>query len=291
MANEVMAVHNSFFKSPAVQDRLSKVVDGNPDQFATTMLSIISNNDMLSKADSNTILTAALKAVALKLPIEPSLGFAYVVPYNNKRKRIVEAQFQLGYKGLIQLAQRSGQIVRLNAGPIYEGQLISYDEVSEDLDYIKGYIKKDNEKVAGYFGFFRLVNGFEKLVFWTTSQVEEHAKKYSQSYKNGYGNWVDNFDAMARKTVLKSILSTYAPLSTEMQKAFSEDNEDLEYPKTTKDVTPNQDNQSLVNELLENETNENEQQKTENETSEQSGENTNYEEVGLDLDYGTINAK
>lgn len=290
MTNEVMATHNSFFKSQAVQDRLSKIVDGNPDQFATTMLSIISNNDMLSKADSNSILTAALKAVSLKLPIEPSLGFAYVVPYNNKNKRIVEAQFQLGYKGLIQLAQRSGQIVRLNAGPIYEGQLISYDEVSEDLDYIKGYIKKENEKVAGYFGFFRLVNGFEKLVFWTTAQVEEHAKKYSQSYKKGYGNWIDNFDAMARKTVLKSILSTYAPLSTEMQQAFSEDSEDLEYPKTAKDVTPESSNESLISDLLGNQPEENELPKADPETGELL-DNKEFEETELDLDYGNINAK
>ncbi|MFX3701342.1 recombinase RecT [Streptococcus suis] len=250
--NQLMTQHNNFFKSEAVQHRLQEVVGKKSNQFATTMLSILRDNDMLSKADSSSILTAALKAVSLSLPIEPSLGFAYVVPFNNRKKRIIEAQFQLGYKGLIQLAMRSGQITKLNAGPIYEGQFKSFDEVTEELDYIKGYEKNENEGIAGYFAYFRLSNGFEKRIFWTLEQIKEHAKRYSQSYKSGYGPWIDNFDAMARKTVLKSILSTYAPLSTEMQEAISADNDELNFNQSDeiKVAEPVNTDQQLLDDLM-----------------------------------------
>lgn len=282
--NQLMTQHNNFFKSEAVQHRLQEVVGKRSNQFATTMLSILRDNDMLAKADSNSVMTAALKAVSLGLPIEPSLGFAYVVPFNNRKKRIVEAQFQLGYKGLIQLAMRSGQITRLNAGPIYEGQFNSFDEITEELDYIKGYKKSENEGIAGYFAYFRLSNGFEKRVYWTIDQVRDHAKRYSQSYKSGYGPWVDNFDAMARKTVLKNILSTYAPLSTEMQEAISADNEDLDFSQSQKikEAEPVDVDQQLLDDLM----------SVDTETGEILDEPSELKENGeLDLRYEDPNAK
>ena len=225
MANEL--THKQFFNSPAVKQKFSEVVNGNGQQFVASLLSVVTNNNLLAKATNESIMTAAMKAAVLNLPIEPSLGYAYIVPYKN------QAQFQIGYKGLIQLAQRSGQVTRLNAGEVYESQYKGFNPLTEDLEVEK-------EKVVGYFAFMRLANGFEKTVFWTKERVQAHGKKYSQSFSSKYSPWQSDFDAMARKTVLKHMLSTYAPLSTELQEAIVADNEDskISEVKETKDITP-----------------------------------------------------
>jgi recombination protein RecT len=232
MTNEL--THKQFFNSPAVKQKFSKVVNGNGQQFVASLLSVVTNNNLLAKATNESIMTAAMKAAVLNLPIEPSLGYAYIVPYKN------QAQFQIGYKGLIQLAQRSGQVTRLNAGEVYESQYKGFNPLTEDLEVDMTAIPKEKEKVVGYFAFMRLANGFEKTVFWTKERVQAHGKKYSQSFSSKYSPWQSDFDAMARKTVLKHMLSTYAPLSTELQEAIVTDNEDskLSEAKETKDITP-----------------------------------------------------
>ena len=209
-------------------------MNGNGQQFVASLLSVVTNNNLLAKATNESIMTAAMKAAVLNLPIEPSLGYAYIVPYKN------QAQFQIGYKGLIQLAQRSGQVTRLNAGEVYESQYKGFNPLTEDLEVDMTAIPKEKEKVVGYFAFMRLANGFEKTVFWTKERVQAHGKKYSQSFSSKYSPWQSDFDAMARKTVLKHMLSTYAPLSTELQEAIVADNEDskLSEAKETKDITP-----------------------------------------------------
>ena len=232
MTNEL--THKQFFNSPAVKQKFSEVVNGNGQQFVASLLSIVTNNNLLAKATNESIMTAAMKAAVLNLPIEPSLGYAYIVPYKN------QAQFQIGYKGLIQLAQRSGQVTRLNAGEVYESQYKGFNPLTEDLEVDMTAIPKENEEVVGYFAFMRLANGFEKTVFWTKERVRAHGKKYSQSFSSKYSPWQSDFDAMARKTVLKHMLSTYAPLSTELQEAIVADNEDskISEAKEVKDITP-----------------------------------------------------
>lgn len=232
MTNEL--THKQFFNSPAVKQKFSEVVNGNGQQFVASLLSVVTNNNLLAKATNESIMTAAMKAAVLNLPIEPSLGYAYIVPYKN------QAQFQIGYKGLIQLAQRSGQVTRLNAGEVYESQYKGFNPLTEDLEVDMTAIPKEKEKVVGYFAFMRLANGFEKTVFWTKERVQAHGKKYSQSFSSKYSPWQSDFDAMARKTVLKHMLSTYAPLSTELQEAIVADNEDSKISeiKETKDITP-----------------------------------------------------
>jgi recombinase, phage recT family len=231
MTNEL--THKQFFNSPTVKQKFSEVVNGNGQQFVAGLLSIVTNNNLLAKATNESIMTAAMKAAVLNLPIEPSLGYAYIVPYKN------QAQFQVGYKGLIQLAQRSGQVTRLNAGEVYESQYKGFNPLTEDLEVDMTAIPKENEKVVGYFAFMRLVNGFEKTVFWTKERVQAHGKKYSQSFSSKYSPWQSDFDAMARKTVLKHMLSTYAPLSTELQEAIAADNADstISNKNEIKDVT------------------------------------------------------
>lgn len=236
---DLMAPKDAF-NSPVVLDKLKSVVNGRETQFVTSLLSIVNNNSHLAKATNTSVLNAAMKAATLDLPIDPNLGFAYIVPYGS------EAQFQLGYKGLIQLAQRSGQIVKLNAGEIYASQFKGYNPLTEDLEVDMTALPKANEEVAGYFAFMRLSNGFEKTLFWTKDRVLAHGKKYSRSFSGKSSPWQTDFDAMARKTVLKQLLSTYAPLSIEMQQAIIEDNVDSKIQNNgAKDVTPPEATESL----------------------------------------------
>lgn len=233
MANQMQLSHKDFFNSPAVKNKISEVVSGKSDQFIASLLSIVNNNKLLSNADNNSILTAAMKAATLNLPIEPSLGFAYIVPYKR------QAQFQLGYKGLIQLAIRSGQIKNINSGVIYKAQFKSYDPLFETLEVD---FTQPEDEVAGYFATLELLNGFKKLIYWTKERAYSHGKRFSRSFGNS--PWQTDFDAMAQKTLLKQIISKYAPLSTELQEAITDDNETEDEKAAPIDVTPQEESLS-----------------------------------------------
>ncbi|MEY8514205.1 recombinase RecT [Lactococcus taiwanensis] len=230
---------NNFMKSEVVQHRFKEVLGKKANGFISSLLTIVNNNNLLKEADPNTIMTAAMKAAALDLPIEPSLGFAYVVPYNRNEKvgnkwiKHKEAQFQIGYKGLIQLALRSGQLKNINSGIVYEEQFVSYDPLFEELEL--DFTKTQGTKVKGYFASVKLINGFEKVTFWTKEEVINHGKRFSKSYGNG--PWKTDFDAMAQKTVLKAMISKYVPLSQEMQMGIVADNQDEDMIRPPIDVT------------------------------------------------------
>ncbi|HER0072993.1 TPA: recombinase RecT [Streptococcus pyogenes] len=231
MANQLSTyTHKQFFNAPTVQKAFDDVWKGAGTQFAVSILSVLQGSQSLKSASNKSIYAAAMKAAVLNLPIEPSLGKAYLVPYKG------QAQFQLGYKGLIELAQRSGQYKNINAGIVYKSQLISYNPLFEEL--ILDFSKPQDE-IVGYFAAFKLFNGFEKVSFWTVEKVTAHGKKFSKSFASG--PWKTDFDAMAQKTILKDILSKYGPLSVEMQKAIDEDNQDSTI-STPKDITPQETN-------------------------------------------------
>ncbi|RKS87297.1 recombination protein RecT [Orbus hercynius] len=222
----------SFFDKPAVKAKLTELLHKNAASFTTSVLQIVNSNEMLAKADPMSIFNAACMAATLNLPINNSLGFAYIVPYNNKKKEevngkkiekwVTEAQFQIGYKGFIQLAQRSGQFERLVSIPVYEKQLAKKDLINGFVfDWDGEY--SDDEKPIGYYAYFKLINGFSAELYMSEADVIKHAGKYSQTFKKGFGNWKDNFEAMALKTVTKLLLSKQAPLSIEMQKAVMSD--------------------------------------------------------------------
>ena len=205
-------------------------------RFVAEISTVVSQNAQLQRCDAASILSAGLTAQTLNLPLAPTLGFSYVVPYGDK------AQFQIGWKGLVQLAQRSGQFERLGVRPVHEGEYLGQDEFGDDL--FKFSHEFDNNKVVGYYAYFKLLNGFKKTIYWTVEQCEQHGKKYSKSYNN---LWKSSFDSMAQKTVLKLLLNRYAPLSIEMQKAIQADqavvNEDGTYsyvdnPNYVEDNTP-----------------------------------------------------
>ena len=190
--------------------------------FVAEISTVVSQNPQLQECDAGSILSAGLMAQTLKLPLSPTLGFAYILPYKNKNGGS-KATFQVGYKGLIQLAQRNGQIERLGVREVHEGEYVGQDEFGDDL--FKFSHDFDDKPIVGYFAYFQLLNGFKKTMYWTVAQCKAHAKKYSRSYGTGKATdlWTNNFDLMASKTVLKLLLGRYAPLSVELQTAILSD--------------------------------------------------------------------
>lgn len=205
--------------APAMIERAQNALGSEKDAkaFLTSVLSLYNDDKLLAKCNPNDVMVECLKAATLKLPVTKSLGFAYVIPYGNT------PQFQLGYRGLIQLAQRSGQYKYLNAGCVYEGMKIR-TEILSGMVEITG--EPISDKVIGYFGYFELLNGYKKATYWTKEQVEAHAKKFSKAWSQASSPWHTQFDAMAIKTVLKSILSKYGVISIDFANVLAEDNVD-----------------------------------------------------------------
>lgn len=206
-----------MLEMPAYKNKFNEMLGKKAAGFMSSIIAVTNNNKYLAKANPASVIGAAAQAAMLDLPINQSLGFAYIVPYGN------EAQFQLGYKGYIQLAQRSGQYVDIGAKTVYEGELEYENRL---LDKFK-FGERTGDKVIGYLAYFRLTNGFEKMLFMTLDEMQAHAKKYSKNYKGGTDKWgLTDFNTMAEKTVLKCLLSKYGPLSIEsiqMSQALSND--------------------------------------------------------------------
>lgn len=206
-----------MLEMPAYKNKFNEMLGKKAAGFMSSIIAVTNNNKYLAKANPATVIGAAAQAAMLDLPINQSLGFAYIVPYGN------EAQFQLGYKGYIQLAQRSGQYVDIGAKTVYEGELEYENRL---LDKFK-FGERTGDKVIGYLAYFRLTNGFEKMLFMELNEMIAHAKKYSKNYKGGTDKWgLTDFNTMAEKTVLKRLLSKYGPLSIEsvqMRQALAND--------------------------------------------------------------------
>lgn len=211
-----------LFNNPIIKTKVEQLVGKNSATFATSVIQIANSNSMLKTADPTSIFNAACMAATLNLPLQNGLGFAYIVPFKNNKERKVEAQFQIGYKGFIQLAQRSGQFKRLVALPVYKKQLLKKDFINGfEFDWEQEPEKDENP--IGYYAYFKLVNDFSAELYMSHDDIVKHAKRYSQTFKKGFGVWHDNFEAMALKTVMKLLLSKQAPLSVEMQQAVLAD--------------------------------------------------------------------
>ena len=220
---------SNFLNSDGIKSKFTEILGQKGVGFISSVLSVVSSNASLANADQNSIYTAALLAASLDLPINQNLGLAYIVPYKTKQsdgtyKQM--AQFQLGYKGFLQLAQRSGQFKTINSTDVKEGEIVSWDRMSGELtfNWIQDSKERLSRKTVGYLSYFKLLNGFENSFYMTIEEIEAHAKKYSQTYRQyGTGLWKDEFDGMAKKTVTKLNLSKNAPLSIEMQRAVVSD--------------------------------------------------------------------
>lgn len=212
----------AYVSDAKIRQKFEEVLGKKTQGFLASVMQV-ANQPQLKGAVPATVINAAMMAATLDLPINNNLGFAYIVPYKRKFKdaqgkwsESLEAQFQMGYKGFIQLAQRSGQFARIAATPVFEGQLISTNPL---LGYEFDWTIPNQGEAIGYVAFFKLLNGFTAELYMSTADVKKHAGKYSQSFKYGSGVWKDNFESMALKTVTKLLLSKQAPLSIEMQTA------------------------------------------------------------------------
>ena len=222
-----------LFATDYVKKKFNELLGKRSVPFITSVLQIVASNDLLVKADPTSVFQAAAVAATLNLPLNNNLGFAYIVPYNQKQKDNsykTVAQFQMGYKGFIQLSQRTGLFKTISAAPIFESQLVEQNPLT---GFRFDFTAKTSDLVVGYAAHFSLLNGFEKTLFMTVDELKQHGVKYSQTFKKGYGLWNDNFDSMAIKTVLKLLLSKFAPLSIEMQTAVITDQAVINDAETT----------------------------------------------------------
>jgi len=211
---------SQLLDSDAVKNRIQEVLKNKSSQFITSALSLVNSDAKLQECEPASLFNACLVSASLSLPINNNLGFAYIIPYNDKNKGMV-AQFQIGYKGFRQLAINSNQYKEIDVKPVYDGQLVE-DESFRGFHF--EWKNKKSAKVIGYASYFKLLNGFDSIYYMSIQDIEAHAKKYSQTYKKGFGNWKDEFDKMAMKTVVKLHLNSgFAPISTEMQKAIISD--------------------------------------------------------------------
>lgn len=198
-----------------VKARFEEILGKKAPGFISSIISAAQMVPALQKCEPGSVVGAAAVAASLDLPINQSLGQAAIVPYGN------QAQFQIMSRGYIQLAQRSGQYLTMNASPVLEGQLVSNNPITGECVFDAA--AKKSEKVIGYVFFFKLLNGFEKYTYMTVDEIQAHGKKYAKSYANEKGLWKTDFQSMALKTVVKRGLSKWGPLSTEMQKAIEVD--------------------------------------------------------------------
>lgn len=204
---------NQYFNSESVQQKFEKMLGAKSAGFISSVLQTVNNSQLLANADPKTILNAAATAASLDLPINQSLGRAWIVPFKG------QAQFQIGYKGFVELAQRSGRYKSINAIEVYENQYKGFNALTEEID--ADFSVDGQGTVVGYAAYFKLDNGFTKTVYWSKDKVEAHAKRFSKTFTNG--PWKTDFDAMAKKTVLKYTLSNWGILSIEMQTAHLAD--------------------------------------------------------------------
>ena len=209
----------ALIETEPVQRRFQSMLGRKAPAFISSIISAYNSNDALSKCEPMSVISAGVIAATLDLPINQSLGFAHIVPYG------IKAQFQIGWKGLVQLAQRTGQYRTMHATVIKEGQIKREDPFTGDIEF---NAEAKSEQVIGYLFFFRLVNGFEKYYYMSAAQMEAHAKRYSAAYKKGFGMWKDDFHAMGLKTVTKLGLSKWGILSVEMQRAIETDQAEID---------------------------------------------------------------
>jgi recombination protein RecT len=219
---------STFITGNAVKGKINQMLTGKDGaRFITAIVSAVSNNPALAECDHSTILSAALIGESLKLSPSSQLGQYYLVPFNDSKNNRKVATFQIGYKGYIQLAIRSGQYRKINVIAVKEGELIKFDALNEEIEVnlIEEEEKREEAKTAGYYAMFEYVNGFRKAMYWSRKKMEVHALKYSKGYaaKKGYTFWEKDFDGMAYKTMLRQLISKWGVMSVEMEKAIEKD--------------------------------------------------------------------
>ncbi len=230
MANgNILPVVRKTITGPGMQAMIQQRIGEKAGTFTTSLLDVIGEDNLLAECDPNLIVKEALKAAALDLAISKNLGFAYIIPYKERGKPV--PQFQMGYKGYIQLAIRTGQYKHLNTGAVFEGETVVVDKIKGTLE-ITG--EPASENIVGFFAYMELLNGFQKAIFWTADKMRNHAKKYSKgyaSYLNGKTKfkpiWETDFEGMGKKTMILQLVPKYGPMTVEMSTAMASDRADF----------------------------------------------------------------
>lgn len=215
---------NSQIRGVNAQSYLTSVLGKKKDQFVTSLISVVAANTTLQKCEPMSIIYTALKATALNLPIDPSLGYAAIIPYDDTKTGVCNAQFQVQRNGWVELLQRTGHLINITNEIVYEGQLVKKNKFTGE--YVFDEDAKTSDKIIGYMAYVEMSTSgepFKKTVYWTKEECEAHGKRYSQTYRRGFGVWKDNFDAMALKTVLKHLIIKYCPKSPELLAAIGSD--------------------------------------------------------------------
>lgn len=219
-SNNIIALRDKL-NSEAIQKKFSDMLGKKSAGFLTSVMSVAQNNALLAKAEPNSVVLAAGQAAALDLPINPNLGYAAIVPYNDKKSGKCLAQFQIMRDGWVELAMRTGQVVAIANECVFDGELVLQNRFTDT--YIFDESKKKSDKIIGYMAYIRLTNGFEKTVYWTIEQCKAHGARYSKSFSQDSSLWKTDFDSMAKKTLLKYIIKKYCPKSIEMLNAVVND--------------------------------------------------------------------
>lgn len=211
----------AFIKSDGVMRGLLKTLgsETKKSEFVSSVISAVQTNPQLQNCDFNSIINGALLGQSLKLAHSPQLGQYYLVPFGGK------AQFICGYKGYIQLAERSGEYRRMNVVAVKKGELVKYDPFNEEIETnpITDPLERENAETIGYYAYFELTNGFKKTMYWSKEKMEHHGKTYSKSFNSESSYWQKDFDGMAFKTMLRQLISKWGPMSVDMQKAYQHD--------------------------------------------------------------------
>lgn len=275
---------SAFLATDAMKKKINEMVGGEKgQQFVTSIISAVSANPQLAECDNASIVSAALVGQALNLSPSPQLGQFYMVPFNDNKRGCKVAQFQIGYKGYIQLAIRSGQYKKLNVLAIKEGELKRYDSLNEEIEVelIEDEEKRENAETIGYYAMFEYLNGFRKTLYWSKAKMEQHALKYSMGYraKKGYTFWEKDFDGMAIKTMLRQLISKWGIMSIDltMQKALESDMAVVKEDGTYDYIDNNDidDMKENIPETFENENLDKKETKTTNYTVQNENINTN----------------
>ena len=255
VANRPKMSFTQFMGADVVQKRAIQILgEKKALSFTSSIISAVQMNPGLQECEPKSIFNAALLGESLNLSPSPQLGQYYLVPCNNKNGK--QAQFQLGYKGYIQLAIRSGQYKKLNVLAIKKGELINYDPLNEEIEVnlIDDEVEREETETIGYYAMFEYTNGFRKSIYWSKPKMIKHAEKYSAGYKahKGYTFWEKDFDGMAYKTMLRQLISKWGIMSVEMQTAFESDMAVLKDDGTKEYIdNPTNDNNVIIEEVKE----------------------------------------
>lgn len=217
VANHATRMIKNLLNDDLVKKRFQEVLKERAPQYMSSIVNLINSDANLMQCEGMSVIASCMVAATLDLPIDKNLGYAWIVPYKNR------ATFQLGYKGYIQLSLRTGQYKSINVINVHEGELTAWNPLTEELTI--DFTNKKSEVVIGYAGYFELINGFRKTVYWNKSRIEKHKTKFS---KSDFG-WQNDYNAMAQKTVIRNMLSKWGILSVEMQQAYSKDIDSEQY--------------------------------------------------------------